>query len=76
MAGKRNLKPSSHVGDGGHSLGVFAEAVDIDENVRCKLPFVQEPYLHSLRMLLDEAEMGVGQQVDGFGNECEGHCGV
>lgn len=45
--------------------------------MRCRL----EPYLHSLRMLLDEAvaldeaQMGSGQQVDGFGNKCEGHCG-
>lgn len=61
---------------------LFAEAVDIDENMRCRLPFVKEPYLHSRRMpldeavVLDEAQMGFGQQVDGFDNECEGHCGV
>ena len=25
---------------------------------------------------LDEAILGAGGQADGFGNECEGHCGV
>ncbi len=50
--------------------------------MRRRLPFAKEPYLHSLRMpldqavALDEAQMGFGQQGDGFGNECEGHCGV
>ena len=40
------------------------------------------PYLHSLRMplaqavALDEAALGDNGQADGFGNECEGHCGV
>ena len=57
---------------------LFAETVDIETNMRCRL----KPYLHSLRMLLDEAvaldeaQMGSVQQVDGFGNKCEGHCGV
>ena len=41
-----------------------------------------KPYLHSLRIplaevvALDEAELGEDGQRDGFGNECEGHCGV
>lgn len=61
---------------------LFAEAVEIDTNMRRRLPFAKEPYLHSLRMPLDqavardEAQMGFGQQGDGFGNECEGHCSV
>ena len=39
------------------------------------------PYLHMLRMplaeavALDEADLGADGQRDGFGNECEGHCG-
>ena len=61
---------------------LFAEAVEIDARMRDGLAFAKEPYLHSLRMplaqavKLDEAEMGTGGQRDGFGNECEGHCGV
>ena len=41
-----------------------------------------EPYLHPLRMpladavMLDEADLGAGHQGGGFGNECEGRCGV
>ena len=44
--------------------------------------FAKEPYLHSLRMSLAqavalyEAGLGTDEQADGFGNECEGHCGV
>ena len=40
------------------------------------------PYLHSLRrplaeaVALDEVALGDDEQRDGFGNECEGHCGV
>ena len=61
---------------------LFAEAVEIDDRMRGGLAFAKEPYLHSLRIplvqavALDEAEMGAGGQADGFGNECEGHCGV
>ena len=39
-------------------------------------------YLHPRRVplaqavSLDEAELGTDGQSDGFGNECEGHCGV
>jgi hypothetical protein len=46
------------------------------------LAFAKEPYLHSTRMplaqavALDEAETGADGKADGFGNECEGHCGV
>ena len=61
---------------------LFAEAVEIDANMRDKLAFAKEPYLHPLRMpltqavMLDEAEPGAGGLSDGFGNECEGRCGV
>ena len=60
----------------------FAEAVEIDANMRGRLAFAKEPYLHPLRIPLaqavrqDEAELGTDGQSDGFGNECEGHCGV
>ena len=62
--------------------GLFAEAVEIDDRMRGGLAFAKEPYLHSLRMplaeavALDERELGATVQADGFGNECEGHCGV
>ena len=61
---------------------LFAEAVEIDARLRDGLAFAKEPYLHNLRMplakavALGEAELGEGGQRDGFGNECEGHCGV
>ena len=61
---------------------LFAEAVEIDSNMRGGLAFAKEPYLHPLRIPLaqavgqDEAELGADGQSDGFGNECEGHCGV
>ena len=62
--------------------GLFAEAVEIDANLREGLALDKTPYLHMLRMplaeavALDEAVLGAGGQADGFGNECEGHCGV
>ena len=62
--------------------GLFAEAVEIDANLREGLALDKTPYLHMLRMPLaeavdlDEAVLGAGGQADGFGNECEGHCGV
>ena len=61
---------------------LFAEAVEIDARLRDGLAFAKEPYLHTLRMplaeavALDEAKLGTDGQRDGFGNECEGHCGV
>ena len=61
---------------------LFAEAVEIDDRMRGGLAFAKEPYLHSLRIplaqavALDEADMGADGLRDGFGNECEGHCGV
>ena len=61
---------------------LFAEAVQIDANLRRGLAFAKEPYLHPRRIpltqavALDEAEPGEGGQTDGFGNECEGRCGV
>ena len=61
---------------------LFAEAVEIDANLRGRLAFVKEPYLHPRRVpltqavMFDEAEPRDGLHPDGFGNECEGHCGV
>ena len=61
---------------------LFAEAVEIDARIREGLALGKTPYLHSLRMpldqavALDEAQLGAGGQRDGFGNECEGHCGL
>ncbi len=61
---------------------LFAEAVEIDDNLRGKLAFAKEPYLHPLRLplgeavALDEPRLRDGLHQDGYGNECEGHCGV
>ena len=61
---------------------LFAEAVEIDAKLRGGLALHKTPYLHSLRMplavavALDETRLGADGQRDGFGNECEGHCGV
>ncbi len=61
---------------------LFEEAVEIDAKMRDGLAFAKEPDLHSLRMPLDEAvahdetKLGGEGQADGFGNECEGQCGV
>ncbi len=65
-----------------HWLELFAEAVEIDAKLRGRLAFAKEPYLHPRRVplaqavSLDEAELGTDGQSDGFGNECEGHCGL
>ena len=54
----------------------------IDANMRRRLAFAKEPYLHPRRIPLDqavdrdEAHLGHDGERDGFGNECEGHCGV
>ena len=62
--------------------GLFAEAVEIDDRLRGGLAYVKEPYLHPMRIplaravALDERDLGSGGSKDGFGNECEGHCGV
>ena len=61
---------------------LFAQAVEIDAGLRGGLAFAKEPYLQPLRIPFaqavrqDEAELGADRQSDGFGNECEGHCGV
>ncbi len=61
---------------------LFAEAVEIDENMRGGLAFAKEPYLHPRRIpladavRLDDADLVAVGKVDGFGNECEGHCGL
>ena len=61
---------------------LFAEAVETDAKLRSGLALDKTPFLNRQRMPLaeavavDEAEIGADEQVDGFGNECEGHCGV
>ena len=61
---------------------LFAEAVEIDARMRSRLALRKTPYLHMLRIplaeavALDEEVLGRDGQRDGFGNECEGHCGV
>ena len=61
---------------------LFAEAVEIDANMRGGVASAREPYLHPRRIPLaeavglDQAEMAAGLERDGFVNECEGHCGV
>ena len=61
---------------------LFAEAIEIDARLRDGLALQKTPYLHTARMPLaeavahDEAVLGAAGQSDGFGNECEGHCGV
>ena len=61
---------------------LFAEALEIDARMRSGLALRKTPYLHSLRMplaqavALDEGALGAGGQADGFGIECEGHCGL
>ena len=53
--------------------GLFAEAVEIDANLREGLALDKTPYLHMLRMplaevvALDEAVLGAGGQADGSG---------
>ena len=60
----------------------FAEVVEIDSNLRGKLAFAKEPYLHPRRVPLaqavnlDEAGLRAARDPDGFGNKCEGYCGV
>ena len=61
---------------------LFAEAVEIDARLRSGLALDKTPYLHRQRMPLaeavavDERDMAKDGRQDGFGNECEGHCGV
>ena len=59
----------------------FLELVSIDANLRSTLSLDSAPFLHQRRMPLadavarDEAQ-GRLDDLDGFGNECEGYCGV
>lgn len=61
---------------------LFAEAVEIDAKLRRGLSLDKTPLLHMSRMPLAEAvayaesRLEADGQADGFGNECEGHCGV
>lgn len=55
----------------------WAEAVEFDRMIR-KLPkFKKKPYLHRSCVPLDEVDLGEDQgELDLFGNECEGYCGI
>ena len=50
--------------------------------LRRGLALDKTPYLHARRLplaqavALDEAHLGDDGQADGFGNECEGRCGI
>ena len=78
--------PSSHDSDGWRRNAggrrCSPRRWEIDTRLRDGLALDKTPYLHMLRMplaqavALDEARMGADGQRDGFGNECEGHCGV
>ena len=55
---------------------MFAEAVEIDANLREELALNRTLYLHSLQMPLAWAVLITDGRRDGFRNECEWHCGV
>lgn len=56
--------------------------MEIDARMRDRLVYAKEPYLTPPDALglggraLDEVALGAEGQRDGFGNECEGHCGM
>ena len=61
----------------------FAVAAKIDNSLRSSgLRYARESYLHKSRrplaeaVALTEAQGRLDLDPDGFGNECEGHCGV
>ena len=60
----------------------FADLVAVDAGLReGDMNLINTPYLHPARLPLAEAveldQMQVAMDLgDGFGNECEGHCGV
>lgn len=59
----------------------FAEAIAFDHAIReaqadGKLSFDAVPYLHDQRVPLDEADLEETQDDGGFGEECEGLCGM
>lgn len=62
---------------------LFVKAVETDADIRNGLAFAKKPYLHSQGSIplaeavaLDETKLGTEGKADGFGNECQGHCGV
>lgn len=56
----------------------FEKACEFDERIRHGLKAVSgTAYLTAKRKPLREINLGNGQkEIDGFGNECEGHCGI
>ena len=59
---------------------LFTKAVALDAGLRLgHVRYLKEPYLHPRRLPLQEAVALDAVEMDdrdGFGNECEGHCGV
>lgn len=56
---------------------LWQKAVDFDKAMRRQKKFDGELYLHSERVPLDQVDLTVDRrQMDLFGNECEGMCGL
>jgi hypothetical protein len=57
----------------------FAEAIAFEKRYQAayaKTELDGIPYLHSARIPLEEVDFSESSQIDAFGNECEGLCGV
>jgi hypothetical protein len=54
----------------------WADAVDYDKKIRTFDALDGETFLHRARMPLEDIEFEDEKQMDLFGNECEGYCGV
>ncbi|BDG61910.1 adenine nucleotide alpha hydrolase family protein [Caldinitratiruptor microaerophilus] len=68
-----------------HSPDEWAQAVEFDHAIRRGLPHVRgEAYLHRSMVPLDQVDLSTPEErgqitfdfEDGFGNECDGMCGV
>jgi hypothetical protein len=54
----------------------FADAVDFDKRIR-QLPRLKDAtFLHRSAVPLDEVSLDNQNELDLWGNECEGHCGL
>ena len=54
----------------------WMEAVEIDNKIRTIDGMNSEAFLHRTRVPLSEVDLSESTQIDLFGNECEGMCGV
>lgn len=57
----------------------WQEAVEVDKTIRNMPRMKSQCFLHSSRIPLDEVDLNEDQlefDFDGFGNECEGMCGI